>query len=133
MRAMESSQPPRGSQQKRSQNIYSACPRRARGADAAGEERKESAVSGKAGSQGFPIGERGGGGRVRSGGGGGGAGESGDEAGERWGWSLGHRFTPPSLFPRQWAPLSPALLQPRPDWAAPALGGTRMQLPALPL
>ncbi|XP_035136545.1 immunoglobulin mu Fc receptor isoform X2 [Callithrix jacchus] len=36
MRAMESSQPPRGSQQKRSQNIYSACPRRARGADAAG-------------------------------------------------------------------------------------------------
>ncbi|XP_010339312.3 immunoglobulin mu Fc receptor isoform X2 [Saimiri boliviensis] len=36
MRALESSQPPRGSQQKRSQNIYSACPRRAPGADAAG-------------------------------------------------------------------------------------------------
>ncbi|XP_012314711.1 immunoglobulin mu Fc receptor isoform X2 [Aotus nancymaae] len=36
MRALESSQPPRGSQQRRSQNIYSACPRRARGTDAAG-------------------------------------------------------------------------------------------------
>ncbi|XP_032144928.1 fas apoptotic inhibitory molecule 3 isoform X1 [Sapajus apella] len=36
MRGLESSQPPRGSQQNRSQNIYSACPRRAPGADAAG-------------------------------------------------------------------------------------------------